>query len=183
MFSFNDVLQSADVSSTSMGYVDWPRSLSIGVLMMSDSDFKDLKNSLRVGLTTMRDGFQMVARIPYPFTVPKCFAVASEVATMAFLRSSGLPIPGVRILAWAGQRSRVYFSELESKMMMSITFPAGGSLYYAEDLEKMVGRPGIPLENEQFCFGPDTRVRLWYGRRSQLDVDRGPCMLSAFFHY
>jgi hypothetical protein len=56
-------------------------------------------------------------------------------------------------------------AELESKMM-SITFPAGGSLYYAKDMEKMVERSGIPLENEQFCVGPDTRVRLWYGRRS-----------------
>jgi aminoglycoside phosphotransferase (APT) family kinase protein len=43
----------------------------------------------------MLDGFQMVARIPYPVTVPKYYAVASEVATMAFLRSSGLPIPEV----------------------------------------------------------------------------------------
>lgn len=43
----------------------------------------------------MRDGFQMVARIPYPCTVPKYSAVASEVATMALLRSSGLPVPEV----------------------------------------------------------------------------------------
>lgn len=31
----------------------------------------------------------MVARIPYPATVPKYYAVASEVATMDFLRFSG----------------------------------------------------------------------------------------------
>ncbi|KAF8182876.1 hypothetical protein BJ912DRAFT_928300 [Pholiota molesta] len=43
----------------------------------------------------MRDGFHMVARIPYPVIVPKYYAVASEVATMALLRSSGLPIPEV----------------------------------------------------------------------------------------
>lgn len=43
----------------------------------------------------MRDGFQMVARIPYPATTSEYFAVASEVATMALLRSSGLPIPEV----------------------------------------------------------------------------------------
>ena len=49
----------------------------------------------RTFLITMLDGFQMVARIPYPATVPKYYAVASEVATMAFLRSSGLPIPEV----------------------------------------------------------------------------------------
>ena len=43
----------------------------------------------------MRDDLQLVARIPYPVTVPKSYAVASEVATMDFLRSSGLPIPNV----------------------------------------------------------------------------------------
>ena len=43
----------------------------------------------------MRSGFQMVARIPYLATTPKYFTVASEVATMALLRSSGLPIPEV----------------------------------------------------------------------------------------
>lgn len=34
----------------------------------------------------------MVARIPYPATVPK---YASQVATMAFLRPFGLPVPQV----------------------------------------------------------------------------------------
>jgi aminoglycoside phosphotransferase (APT) family kinase protein len=37
----------------------------------------------------------MAARIPYLVTVPKYHAVASKVATMEFLRSSGLPIPQV----------------------------------------------------------------------------------------
>ena len=72
-------------------------------------------------------------------------------------------------------------AELESKMM-SIAFPAGGSLYFTKDLEEVAARPGIPLENKRFCVGPDTRLPLWYGRRSQLDVDRGPCRpLSVFF--
>ena len=46
-------------------------------------------------LLTMCGGFQMVVRISYPVTIPKYFAVASEVATMALLRSFGLPIPRV----------------------------------------------------------------------------------------
>ena len=66
---------------------------------------------------------------------------------------------------------------------MSIPFPAGGSLYYSKGLEMVAGSPGIPLEDERFCVGPDTRVPLWYGRRAQLDVSRGPCKpLSAFFY-
>ena len=72
-------------------------------------------------------------------------------------------------------------TQLGSKMM-SISFPAGGSLYYAQDLEKVAKGPGIPLEDEHFCVGPDVRLPLWDGRRSQLDVDQGPCRpLSALF--
>ncbi|KAF8154517.1 hypothetical protein B0H34DRAFT_526236 [Crassisporium funariophilum] len=41
----------------------------------------------------MHDGFEMVARIPYPITVPKFYAIASEVATLRLLRSYGLPVP------------------------------------------------------------------------------------------
>jgi len=49
----------------------------------------------RIFLITMHDGFQMIARIPYPVTEPKFYAVASEVATMAFLRAHDLPVPEV----------------------------------------------------------------------------------------
>lgn len=50
--------------------------------------------------------------------------------------------------------------QLEAKMM-SISFPAGGSLYYAQDLERVAGKPGIPLKDERFCIGPDVRLTLW----------------------
>ena len=69
--------------------------------------------------------------------------------------------------------------ELESKIM-SITFPAGRSLYCTEDLE-MVASLGTPLEDKRFFVRPDTRIALWYGRRSQLDIDRGPRRLLPFF--
>ena len=70
-------------------------------------------------------------------------------------------------------------TQLESKMM-SLSFPAGGSLYYCHDLVKVSGRATVPLKDKCFCIGPDTRLKRWYGRRSQPDVDRGPCTpLSA----
>ena len=49
----------------------------------------------RTFLITVRDSFQMVARIPYPVTVPKYYAVASELAAMDLLRSSRRPTPKV----------------------------------------------------------------------------------------
>ncbi|KAL5499239.1 hypothetical protein ACEPAH_1757 [Sanghuangporus vaninii] len=175
----------------------------------SSDDVVDLEKLAEGGfnrtfLITMRDGFQMVARIPYPVMVPKYFAVASEVATMTFLRSSGLPIPqvygyspesdnmaeteyifmeflrGTKLAdIWFELKEEEIISlfrqlaELESRMM-TIAFPAGGSLYYSQDLEKVAGKSGIPLDDARFCVGPDTRLPLWYGRRSQLVVDRGP---------
>ncbi|KAL6308608.1 protein kinase subdomain-containing protein PKL CAK Fmp29 [Sparassis latifolia] len=157
----------------------------------------------RTFLITMHGGFEMVARIPYPVTVPKFYAIASEVATMRFLRF-GLPVPEVYDYSPSSDnaaKTEYIFMEfvrgtklsdvwleleepdivsvlrqlaqLESRMM-SIPFPAGGSLYYTNDLEKAAGRTGIPLNDERFCVGPDARLHMWYGRRSQLDVDRGP---------
>lgn len=160
----------------------------------------------------MHDGFEMVARIPYPVTAPKFYAIASEVATMRFLRTSGLPVPEVYDYSpssdntakteyifmqfMRGTKLSDVWMELEEpdinsvlrqlvqfeSRMMSIPFPGGGSLYYASDLERIAGRTGIPLNDERFCIGPDARLHMWYGRRSQLlNVDRGPCMpLSAF---
>ena len=162
----------------------------------------------RIFLITMRDGFRMIARIPYPVTVPKFYAVASEVATMRFLRAKGLPVPQVYDYSptpdnaakteyifmefVTGTKLSDIWMELEGAevasvvrqmveleaRIMSIPFPAGGSLYYADDLQKAAGRmTGVPmpLDDERFCIGPDVRLPIWYGRRSQLDVDRGPC--------
>lgn len=118
----------------------------------------------RIFLITMHDGFEMVARIPYPVTVPKFYAIASEVATMRFLRSTGLTVPEVYDYSPSpdnaakteyifmeflkGTNLSDVFMELEESdiisvlrqltqlesRMMSIPFPAGGSLYYAKDL-------------------------------------------------
>ena len=49
----------------------------------------------RTFLVTFDTGSQLVARVPYPLLTPKAYALASEVATMNFLRSKGLPIPNV----------------------------------------------------------------------------------------
>ncbi|KAI1797444.1 kinase-like domain-containing protein [Ganoderma leucocontextum] len=155
----------------------------------------------------MHDGFQMIARIPYPVTEPKFYAVASEVATMAFLRAHDLPVPkvyGYSPTSDNAAKTEYIFMEfvkgtkltdlwmqlkeadlasilrqlvkLESQIM-SIPFPAGGSLYYVDDLRKVAGeKTGIPMsfKGEHFCVGPDVRLHMWYGRRSELDVNRGP---------
>lgn len=46
----------------------------------------------RTFLVSMQDGLEMIARIPYLTTEPRQLLVASEVATMDYLRSRGVPI-------------------------------------------------------------------------------------------
>ncbi|KAI6029893.1 protein kinase subdomain-containing protein PKL CAK Fmp29 [Pisolithus microcarpus] len=194
--------------------VDGLRQLSAGSVQRSTDDIESLRKVAeggynRIFLITVRDGFRMVARIPYPATTPKYFAVASEVATLAFLRSIGLPTPEVygysptpdnpagteyifmQFIEGTNLRDIISILRqlvvLESKMV-SIAFPAGGSLYLTEDLANAArsasgpATPGIALKGKRFCVGPETSLPLWYGRRSQLDVDRGPCRtLPSFF--
>jgi hypothetical protein len=215
VFSFNEAFRRQELRR--VFNVDGLRRLAAESVRRSTDDIADLRKLDENGynrnfLITMRDGFKMVARIPLLVTIPGFFVVASEVATMDFLRSRGLPIP--EIYGYSPSTDNVAETEyiftefvegtalntiwfdleeediisltrqiakLES-VMMSIDFPAGGSLYYAKDLEKIHGRRGISLEDKRFCVGPEVRPSLWAGRRSQLKVDRGPCTpLFAFY--
>ena len=164
----------------------------------------------RTFVVALRTGRQVVARVLYPVTAPNYYAVASEVATIEYLRSRGIPAPEIYgysansdnaagtpyILmefvqgpklseVWPKLSDQEVISvvrrltQLESQMM-SLPFPAGGSLYFTKDLEKVAPGLGVPLDDRRFCVGPDTKLALWYGRRAELDVYRGPCMpLSA----
>lgn len=167
----------------------------------------------RVFLITLKDDFKLVARIPYPLLIPKGYAYASEVATMYFLRSKGLPVPEVYGYSFSPENeakteyilmeyvegtdlNTIWFQlderEIISFMkelaefeetMMSLQFPAGGSIFYTKDLEKLSGIKGIPIQAGQeeadgvskFSMGPDVSVPLWFGRRETMDVFRGPC--------
>ena len=156
---------------------------------------------------TMRTGFEFVARIPYPVTEPKSLLVASEVATIDFLRSHGLPVPevfGYSATADNPAGTEYIFMEfvqgrnlgdiwytlseeerrkvvrqivrLESRLF-ALQFPASGSLYYYDDLPTHDDRfvVSCPHSTRRFCVGPDTSLSLWFGKRLDLLVERGPC--------
>lgn len=69
--------------------------------------------------------------------------------------------------------------ELESRLF-TLPFSASGSLYYTKDLDVGIRKVEVPITNTlgrgSFCIGPDTRLSLWYRKRSTLDLDRRPCM-------
>jgi aminoglycoside phosphotransferase (APT) family kinase protein len=53
----------------------------------------------RVFEAAFEDKTAVIARLPYPCTLPPSFGIASEVATMQFLRLHGVPVP--QLYAWA----------------------------------------------------------------------------------
>lgn len=163
----------------------------------------------RAFVIEFRDSFKLVARIPYPVTQPGKLVVASEAATLAFLRSKGIPVPQVygysatadnsagteyifmefsqgRELgaSWSGmgEHDRLRFVrslvDLEARMF-SLSLPASGSLYFLRDLPAMIPKfavhPGDVDRQDSLYIGPSTSLDLWYGKRSELDVERGPC--------
>lgn len=65
--------------------------------------------SFRVFEASFQDGSKAIARLPYPCTIPRGYGVASEVATMEFLRSQGVPIP--RVFDWDSSASNEVGSE------------------------------------------------------------------------
>jgi len=163
----------------------------------------------RAFVIRFRDGFKLVARIPYLVTEPRQQVVASEAATLAFLRSKGIPVPEIygysatadnsaqteyiflefspgRNLGtlWADmtQHHRLRFIrslvDLENRLF-DIYLPASGSIYFLRDLPtvstKLAVEASESSSSNSFYVGPSTSLPLWYGKRKELDVDRGPC--------
>ncbi|KAJ5218702.1 uncharacterized protein N7498_000801 [Penicillium cinerascens] len=109
-------------------------------------------------LITMRDGYQLVARIPYPATEPKSLVVASEVATLDFLHAHGIPV--LKVFGYSAVADN----------------RAGTEYILMDDLPDNYSRVIVPSpgSTQRFCIGPDTSLRLWYGKRLNLSVERGP---------
>lgn len=154
---------------------------------------------------TFSDGKSVLARLPYPSTVPEHYTVASEAATLDYIRLHGLRTP--EVYAWCSTKANPigaeyiimekldgtplgdkWFSmtpkeqykimtqilEWETRLM-SLEFPASGSLYYTKDLPfgrrtTLDGPNGMA-----FCIGPISHYSWWHGERGIMDIDRGPC--------
>ncbi|CBX97314.1 predicted protein [Plenodomus lingam JN3] len=134
----------------------------------------------RTFLITMHDGFKFVGRNPYPVTEPKHLIVASE------LRRRILLAPNIFFMGLVdGTNLGDIWVDLSKKARITVVtklveFPASDSLYYTKDLPAEYKKVDVPIaESEQdsrFCIGPDTRLSLWYGKRLDIQVDRGRYM-------
>lgn len=90
----------------------------------------------RVFQLTMKDGSEVIARLPYPSTQPKKFAIASEVATLEVVQSHGIPVP--KILH--------YSADAEN--------PVGSEFIIMEKI------PGRPLGDQWFSLSEDQRLKV-----------------------
>lgn len=129
--------------------------------------------SYRIFEATFQDSSKVIARLPYPCSMPRKYGIASEVATMEFLRLHGIPTP--RVFDWSATSAnsigseymimeRVEGEELEStwytmsvkerlsvmqkivdleRKLFAIEFPANGSIYFDSSLEEGIDRVEI----------------------------------------
>jgi hypothetical protein len=129
--------------------------------------------SYRVFEATFQDEMKVIVRLPYPSTAPRNYGIASEVATMEFLRLQGVPIP--KVFDWSSSTSnqvgseyiimeKVPGKELEDtwytmtveermdvvekivgieRLLFAIRFPASGSIYFKESLDPNITTVGM----------------------------------------
>lgn len=161
--------------------------------------------SYRVFDVLFKNRRNVIVRLPYPCTIPRRFGVASEVATMEYLKLHGLPVP--KILSWSATTSNPlgceyiimekaqgkelgeiwYTMDSETRksivekvvsleaLLSKLQFPASGSLYFKGALPEDVSTVSLP-DSDRFCMGPSTENLWWYHKRDELQTNRGPCV-------
>ena len=131
--------------------------------------------SYRIFEATFQDRLNVIVRLPYPSTIPQEYGIASEVATMEYLRLHGIPIP--KVFDWSSSTDNPVQSEyiimekaqgmeLEhtwytmtakermavvekivdiERMLFAIRFPASGSIYFKDFLGTRTTTIDLPL--------------------------------------
>ncbi|RDW79290.1 phosphotransferase family protein [Aspergillus mulundensis] len=156
---------------------------------------------------TFNDGHRVIARLPYPATVPEHYTVASEVATLDYLRLHGITTP--KVYAWSSTKANPVGAEyiVMEKLagiplgetwytmtpkeqhgimkqivewetrLMSLKLPASGSLYYQKDIPS---ERSVALRDpgDGFCIGPIAHYGWWHEERAVMEIDRGPWTTS-----
>ena len=163
--------------------------------------------SYRIFEAAFSDGDSVIIRMPYPCTLPRGFGVASEVATLEYLRIKGIPVP--HVLGWSASSknavgseyiimSKVKGRELEftwhtmsprermdmvekivdlERQLFQLELPACGSIYHQTYLKRHPRMASVAIEGD-FCIGPSSEFLWWYNGRDEVDTNQGPCELD-----
>ncbi|KAH0840690.1 hypothetical protein AYO21_00653 [Fonsecaea monophora] len=79
----------------------------------------------------MKDGFEVLARLPYPSTKPCRLAIASEVATLDLVHAAGVPAPKILYYSTDAQNP----VEADSLIMEKLRGRPIGDMYPVLDLK------------------------------------------------
>ncbi|KAK2879974.1 hypothetical protein FQN49_000700 [Arthroderma sp. PD_2] len=159
--------------------------------------------SYRVFEVTFKNGQEIIVRLPYPYTIPHAYGVASEVATIEYLRLHGIPIP--KVLAWNSSITNnspdieyIIMEKAKGKELEETWYTMGHderksvmekivaieSLLFNIELPAYgslyftgslpAGTEVVVLpDNNAFCVGPSTEFLWWYHKRDKLKINRG----------
>lgn len=133
-------------------------------------------------LATMEDGFRAIVKIPYWISVPKTYATASEVATLTFLRSKGVPVP--RVYGWSSTTENAVGVEYiimehasgvgaDTRWFDTTKYQKKGLVTGVIDIEKKLFN--IPFASIGSLYFKNDLPRQWQGQLYQpgtLDEDR-----------
>lgn len=133
----------------------------------------------RIFQASFKDGRKAIARLPYPSTAPKHYAVANEVATLDFLRLNNIPVPTVYASSstasnpvgaeyiimekiegtalgeiWYSMTTKDRYKVMKQiveleRHLFSLELPASGSIYYKKDLRPEEKAIEIPLQADK----------------------------------
>ncbi|KAK2738840.1 hypothetical protein FQN55_000396 [Onygenales sp. PD_40] len=148
--------------------------------------------SYRVFDILFKNRRNVVVRLPYPCTIPRGYGVASEVATVEYLRSQGVPIP--KVLGWSATTTDLlgceyiimekargklldetwYTMDVEKRKhlmekivdvetrLFEIRLPACGSLYFRDSLPKDVGQSAVDVPGHEGFCIGPSAEAMWW---------------------
>ncbi|KAI9923505.1 Phosphotransferase enzyme [Aspergillus wentii] len=139
---------------------DRPASDIVKFFKLSEGGFN------RVFQANFADGKCVIARLPYPSTTPEQYTIASEAATLNYLRLHGICTPDV--YAWSSTKENpvgaeyIIMEKLSGTPLGDKWFPACGSIYYQRDLPQ---EKSIPLSDENAAVLSSTDIFRAVGER------------------
>ncbi|KAJ5259346.1 hypothetical protein N7478_012327 [Penicillium angulare] len=160
----------------------------------------------KIFILRVKNGREVIARIPTPIAGPPRYTTASEVATMNFLRDVlKLPVPEVLAYSTTSDNpigaeyilmERVYGESLSSRWLSLTTDEVKHVMTQIASIERKIFDFQFPaygslyhkkdLEDESqiqitedFVIGRVSARQFWYSERSRTEIDRGPFGTSS----
>ncbi|KAM5454088.1 hypothetical protein McanCB49686_004395 [Microsporum canis] len=160
--------------------------------------------SYRVFEATFKNGEEVIARLPYLCTLPGTYGIASEAATIDYLRLQGIPIP--KVLAWNNSVTNnplgteyIITEKAKGKELEATWYTMGiderkSVMERIVAIESLLFKIKLPAygslyytdslpngtdiavlpDDNAFCVGPSAEILWWYHKRGGLKANRGP---------